>query len=395
MKTPKKPYPLSAVITADVLLLAVSLSAFCYFHHIKSLWGIGAENQLPETVVLQTEEPAETEADENITTAETPAEEDDDFRASLPNVFLPAAYEGMIDNVTLSEHSEIAEYIASEGLHAGHELDFDNQEYIGLYRSRDIFMTAEKIDTTIHYNNKTYDVAYYLYDVYVANLENLFTAHVPSRVPIEEMASASYGITTSDGKFVTSPAILSVNGDYLGNDNHALFAVRNGILVRDSDYIGADICVLYEDGTMETVSRTGFRRDELLENNPYQIWEFGPSLLDKDGKALYDFNESYYDDNVISNRHPRSSIGYFEPGHYCFIVVDGRSEDSKGVRLFQLGEIYEKLGTKVAYNFDGGDSAQSLWNGEKHRIDESRHEDGDDQRKLYDIVSIAEVSSEN
>ena len=70
-------------------------------------------------------------------------------------------------------------------------------------------------------------------------------------------------------------------------------------------------------------------------------------------------------------------------------MVDGRSEESDGVRLFQLGEIYESIGCTAAYNFDGGDSAQSLWMGEKHRVDEERIQSG--QRKLYDAVMIGEV----
>ena len=382
-KSPKKPYSLPAVITADILLLAVSLSSFCYFHHIRSLWGIGADKQVKNAEILSADA---ADSAKNEANGESSAS-DGDFRSSFPEVFLPSDS----SVITLSEHEKISDYLTENSLPSSGELDSTSREFLGLYRSHDIFMTSEKIDTVIHYNNKTYDVAYYLYDVYIADIENLFTAYVPDREPIEDLASASYELTTS-GSYITSPAIFAINGDYVGNDNHVLFAVRNGELVRDSDYIGADICVIYENGVMETVTRNEFDRDALLEKNPWQVWEFGPSLLDSEGNALYDFNESFYDDNVISNRHPRSSIGYYEPGHYCFIVVDGRSEDSKGVRLFQLGEIYQQLGVGTAYNFDGGDSAQSLWNGQKHRTDEERRLDGDDQRKLYDIAAIGEVS---
>ena len=35
----------------------------------------------------------------------------------------------------------------------------------------------------------------------------------------------------------------------------------------------------------------------------------------------------------ISGGNPRSCIGYYEPGHYCFVIVDGRQKQSAGVTL--------------------------------------------------------------
>ena len=71
--------------------------------------------------------------------------------------------------------------------------------------------------------------------------------------------------------------------------------------------------------------------------------------------------------------------------------MDGRSEQSQGVRVIQLGWLFEELGCTVAYNLDGGDSALSYFNGEYHRTDEERALQGEDQRELYDIISIGEV----
>jgi len=188
--------------------------------------------------------------------------------------------------------------------------------------------------------------------------------------------------------------VLSVNGDYWGNKNHTLLAVRNNEILRDSGYIAADICVLYNDGVMETIPAEEFDYDAVMARKPYQIWEFGPGLLDNRGKALETFDEKYYDGHVIDERNPRAAIGYYEPGHYCFLVVDGRSEQSKGVRVIQLGWLFEELGCRAAYNMDGGDSALSYFNGEYHRVDEERMLNGEDQRKLYDIISIGEVTKQ-
>jgi len=374
------------VITADFLLFCAALSLFCYFHHIRSLWSIGTGDKT-DSITAETDS---TLPSEDIPVSTDPMYDltgDGDFPSP---VFLPYSASDAHNTVQLDDNDAILEYIETEGLPSMDSMDYIRRNYEGLYRSHDIYMTAEKIRTHIEYNSKTYEVSYYLYDVYIRNIENLFTSVVDDRIPIENHAKTPYAIQTPDGStYKTSPALLALNGDYYGNENMVYFAVRNNQLLRNNKYIGADICVLYSDGTMETIGMRDFDRDEILAKNPWQVWEFGPSLLDENGKALTEFNENFYDDNVLTSRHPRSSIGYFEPGHYCFIVVDGRSEESDGVRLFQLGEIYEAIGCTAAYNFDGGDSAQSLWMGEKHRVDEERIQSG--QRKLYDAVMIGEV----
>jgi len=386
MKKSGRPHPLWAVVTADILLFCIALSVFCYFHHIRSLWGLDA----PKNSGTDTMETAPDPSAETVPVSADPIYDlagEGDFPSP---VFLPYSTVSSVNTVQLDSDTDIKDYIAAEGLPSIDSMDYVRKNYVGLYRSHDVYMTAQKVRTRINYNNKTYEVAYYLYDVYIRNIENLFTSVVDDRVSIEDHAGTSYVLSADDGvRYQTDSAILALNGDYYGNENMVYFAVRNGDLLRNSHYIGADICVLYTDGTMETYNMRDFDRDEILAKNPWQIWEFGPSLLDENGQAITKFNENFYDDNVITSRHPRSSIGYFEPGHYCFIVVDGRSEESDGVRLFQLGEICESIGCTAAYNFDGGDSAQSLWMGEKHRVDEERIQSG--QRKLYDAVMIGET----
>ena len=222
---PKKPAPVWQVILADVLLLALSMSVFCYFHHIRDLWGIGtSDSEAMDTVSL---EPADAQPD--VIPAEETEADMGDFGASFPHVFMNAG------NITLTDDTEIRDYMAENGLTV---TESEDSAYVGLYRSGDIYLTAEKADTVLTYNNKDYIVEYYLYDVYVRNLENLYTAAVNSRVPIEQMSEASYMIHGIDGEiYVTYPSVLSVNGDYWGNKNHTVFAVRNNEILRDSDYI--------------------------------------------------------------------------------------------------------------------------------------------------------------
>ena len=60
----------------------------------------------------------------------------------------------------------------------------------------------------------------------------------------------------------------------------------------------------------------------------------------------------------VAARNPRSAIGYYEPGHYCFLVVDGRQKGySYGINMENLSRLFYELGCSVAYNLDGGATA--------------------------------------
>lgn len=89
---------------------------------------------------------------------------------------------------------------------------------------------------------------------------------------------------------------------------------------------------------------------KLIKRGAYQTWVFGPSLLDKDGKA----KKSFVTWDYIRQSHPRTAIGYYEPGHYCLLLVDGRQDASRGMFLEEMAQLFESLGCKKAYNLDGG-----------------------------------------
>ena len=147
-------------------------------------------------------------------------------------------------------------------------------------------------------------------------------------------------------------AILAMNGDsYCFNRSHCNgLLVRNGTVYRNNPTT-QDICVLYQDGTMATYSPNQFDPQAALEQGILQTWIFGPRLLDDRGKALKTFDTWDY----IKKIHPRTALGYYEPGHYCFVVVDGRQSGySRGMSLPELAQVFEDLGCTAAYNMDGG-----------------------------------------
>lgn len=218
-------------------------------------------------------------------------------------------------------------------------------------------------------------IVYYVADIYLADIKAFQTALAGDTFsrsltePLEAMAGRN-------------AALLAMTGDCYGNHAGGI-TVRNGMVHKTED-IGADVCILYYDGVMSTVPSETLNIRNTLEAGAYQIWVFGPRLLDDHGQALTRFNASAY----IQGVHPRAAIGYYEPGHYCFVVVDGRLGGySNGADLHMLASIFESLGCKAAYNMDGGRSAEMLFNGD---CVNSPHEGG---RPLTDCIIIKEVDA--
>jgi exopolysaccharide biosynthesis protein len=191
-------------------------------------------------------------------------------------------------------------------------------------------------------------VTYFVADVYVKNIEDMKTA----------FAKGKYGKNIYDFPLTTAndnKAVFAVTGDYYSARSKGI-VVRNGTLYRD--VANTDVCVLYTDGEMKTYDSANFSLTDAVARGIWQAWSFGPPLLNENGGKLSEFNSS------LTDRHPRSAIGYYAPGHYCFVVVDGRQKDySVGMTLTELSALFESLGCKQAYNFDGGATAVMIFQG--------------------------------
>ncbi|MCL2884586.1 MAG: phosphodiester glycosidase family protein [Oscillospiraceae bacterium] len=191
-------------------------------------------------------------------------------------------------------------------------------------------------------------VVYYAADIRIKSVTSFGTAMagdvfgVNTRAAVPDMAAAHN-------------AVVAINGDYYSL--HDGLCIRNGRLYR-SHLSGQDVAVLYNDGTLETYFAKDVNVDAITARGAWQAWSFGPRLLDDSGQALTTFNTD------VGPRNPRSAIGYYEPGHYVFVMVDGRTSASAGMTMAQLAQLFASMGCKAAYNFDGGDSAIMAWNGQ-------------------------------
>ena len=236
------------------------------------------------------------------------------------------------------------------------------------YRSENVSIEIK----TLQFGEGIDASVYHVADIYLGSPEFFQTYTANGRMvffetqPVEEMAADSH-------------AILCISGDFLTYQTSG-FLMRNGEFYRQDTPLN-DLCVLYADGVMETYPAGTYDAQQIIERSPRQIWSFGPALLDAEGHVLSRYNVS----TAVSYPNPRSAVGYYEPGHYCFVVVDGRQGGySHGVTVPELARIFEELGCKAAYNLDGGGSAVMVFNHERV----SRQSNGG--RALGDILLITE-----
>ena len=231
------------------------------------------------------------------------------------------------------------------------------------YTSPDIAVSVEKVEEG--------SLTYYVADIYVRDIACFRTA----------LAGETYGSGFRDSigdMAALNDALLAVNGDYYGNTSEGV-VIRNGVIYR-ANATNCDVCVLYYDGRMKVMPGSSFSVEEAIADGAWQAWTFGPALLDTDGSVLTEFAST----NRIISANPRTAIGYYEPGHYCLVVVDGRGESS-GITLPQLSKLFYNLGCTAAYNLDGGNSSVMVWG------DEVINNPSGGGRESSDALLIAEV----
>ena len=215
----------------------------------------------------------------------------------------------------------------------------------------------------------------YVADIYVRSLDSFRTAfssgeYFGDRETVQQMAKSNN-------------AVLAMSGDFYSMNAHGA-VVRNGELFRykNRDELGdsKDMLVLYRDGSMKVYNPKQLTFEEVASDpDIMQLWVFGPILLNEYGlpKTTFRCAES------LLKRHPRGAVGYYEPGHYCFVIVDGRDEDySLGMTMTDLSDFMHSLGCTVAYNLDGGQTACMVF------MDRTVNRPAGGGRKSSDILFI-------
>lgn len=317
------------VVVMDFVGLAVALTVFALFHHVIPVYGGGAKLHIVNVGAESADAPVST--------------------GGAPEEAFVAAFASMVTPRPSFAPGDFSATFPTYDTGVG---KFQS------YQSDDVRIAIDLLQRG--------EVTGYVADVWIRNISFFKTA----------FAKRQYGRGIHELPVITADrekAILAMSGDYYGAREKGV-VIRNGDLYRES--VSADTCVLYADGVMETFAKRKFDLKAAVSRGAYQAWSFGPRLLE-DGKAMGTF------DSAIEGLNPRAAIGYYEPGHYCFVVIDGRQPGySNGATLKQMASYFEELGCREAYNLDGGKSAMMIFGGDVI----SQPYDGG--RKISDILYI-------
>ncbi len=280
------------------------------------------------------------------------------------------------EEASSDESSEISE-------EAKKTIDSAKEKFAHLFTDGEIIKTDnsyQSANVNITLKEITFgEKIFFVQDIYIKNIECLSSGF--AGVKHDTKYNDYVFDMVEDHRDAGYPIIGAINGDYCGLDGKGA-VIRNGILYGTGKAEGT-VCVLYKNGIMKIIPPENFNAEKEIEKGAWQVWDFGPSFLDKDGSALSTFTERV----SIEKSNPRTVIGYFEPGHYCFITMGGRaSGNASGVTFKQMADFANSLGCTIAYNLDGGQSAVMVF-GEKI----SNEKFQGTGRKITDIVFIQDI----
>ena len=234
---------------------------------------------------------------------------------------------------------------------------------------------------------RRYDSDVYVADVRIEDPSLLKTA----------LAQDQYGMNIKEKPSVTAKrvgAILAVNGDFYGT-NESGYVIRNGIIYRDtmrpangsgSNLSYFDDLAIMRDGSFVTFDEKDYTARQVWEKGAMHVLTFGPTLV-QNGEVAVGINTEVGLAWSGTNN-PRAAIGYVSEGHYLFVVVDGRCDQSPGTSLWELANVFVELGAQTAYNLDGGGSATMIFNGKLINTPYTNWNKPSGERSVSDIVYI-------
>lgn len=164
-------------------------------------------------------------------------------------------------------------------------------------------------------------------------------------------------------------AVLAINGDYYGaRVKDGGYVLRNGTVYQDVALKTAadrttgsiDDLIIRKDGSFAIINEAQTPMSALLADGAQQVLAFGPAMLEN-GALRVSGNEK----GLARALNPRTAIGIYEPGHYVFVVAEGRQKPKNcGISVYRLAQFMQELGVQTAYNLDGGGSSALWFNGQ-------------------------------
>ncbi|MBP3540703.1 MAG: phosphodiester glycosidase family protein [Clostridia bacterium] len=248
-----------------------------------------------------------------------------------------------------------AEYAFSKN--GEEEILQDPENGLWSYKSSDLSITiTRKTDDT--------PLIWYEAEVYASEASPLTTILSPGKTPGRRLVNPRAWVRKNQ-------VVLAITDDFFGfrinNKSTPGIVIRNGEILgnktrnssRQRGWPNLDALAVFNDGSMKSYISDAHTAEEYLNMGAVDVFSFGPVLISEGVITDYVLEDDYY-----PYSEPRMAIGMIDPYHYMIVAVEGRENESKGVRLSWLAEKMQELGCTEALNLDGGGTAALMFMGE-------------------------------
>ena len=140
--------------------------------------------------------------------------------------------------------------------------------------------------------------------------------------------------------------------------------IRDGVILtektrskKSTAFPNLDTLALFADGDMRVYEFDELSAQAYLDMGAVDVLSFGPVLV-RDGQINEEDTSRYG-----RGRDPRTGIGMFEKGHYLAVMAEGRRNETKGMNIAMLAQLFLDRGCSLAFNLDGGQSACMVFMG--------------------------------
>jgi exopolysaccharide biosynthesis protein len=147
--------------------------------------------------------------------------------------------------------------------------------------------------------------------------------------------------------------------------------VRNGAMI------------IRRNGTFDLATATNSR--DYTKNEKYDDVLITGPLLIENGMII-----RLAETPFVTLRHPRTSLGLIKAHKVVMVTVDGRTEESGGMTLHELGRLMAMLKCQKAINLDGGGST-TMWlqnKGVVNKPSDNKQFDHEGERRVSNIIVI-------
>ncbi len=108
-----------------------------------------------------------------------------------------------------------------------------------------------------------------------------------------------------------------------------------------------------------------------------------PQLI-KNSKIDITWEQEKASKSFVETRHPRTAVAKLKDGKFLMVTVDGRSEESAGIDLYDLAKLLLEFGATDAMNLDGGGSTTMFLDGKVV----NKPSDPTGERKVGDAILV-------